>query len=92
MSDENHLSRIERALAQTGGRVRGTELLNELASASGLPDDLIGHELSRLIVKAGKDSAEITLDELRDLLAQYLQEVLVEAKTSLAENEPPSTY
>ena len=62
---------------------KGSELISELAEASGLPSDLVGQELSFLIRQAGKDTTEITLDELRELLANYLQEVLVEAKSSL---------
>ncbi len=63
--------------------MKGSELISELAEASGLPSDLVGQELSFLIRQAGKDTTEITLDELRELLANYLQEVLVEAKSSL---------
>ncbi len=63
--------------------MKGSELISELAEASGLPSDLVGQELSFLIRQAGKDTTEVTLDELRELLANYLQEVLVEAKSSL---------
>lgn len=63
--------------------MRGTELLNELSNATGLPDELIGEELSRLISSAGKSTDNVTLDDLREMLAAYLQDVLLEAKDSL---------
>lgn len=70
------------------GGVRGTALIQELSAASGLPDDLIGEELSRIIMGAGKSTADVTLDDLRELLANYLQDVLAEAKVELQQNPP----
>lgn len=67
------------------GSVRGTALINELSHATGLPDDLIGEELSRIIAGAGKSTSDVTLDELREMLAAYLQDVLIEAKDSFLE-------
>lgn len=58
----------------------GNELLNEVTEATGLPEDLIGDELSRLIRQAELDPQSITLDQLRIILASYLQDVFVEAK------------
>jgi hypothetical protein len=60
--------------------MRGIELLTELSEATGLPDELIGEELSRLVATTGKTTDEITLDELRELLGSYLQDVLINAK------------
>ena len=68
------------------GSVRGTSLINELSRATGLPDDLIGEELSRIIAEAGKSTSDVTLDELREMLAAYLQDVLIEAKESFLED------
>lgn len=64
------------------GGVHGMELLNELSAATGLPDALIGEELSRIVAGAGKTTDTITLDELREMLASYLQDVLLDAKDS----------
>ncbi len=69
------------------GSVRGMDLLNELSTATGLPDELIGEELSRLISGAGKSTESVTLDELREMLGAYLQEVLLEAKDSFENDE-----
>lgn len=62
--------------------MHGMELLNELSAATGLPDVLIGEELSRIVADAGKTTESITLDELREMLASYLQDVLLDAKDS----------
>ncbi len=62
--------------------MRGTELLTELSDATGLPDDIIGEELSRLVATAGKTTDSVTLDDLREMLSIYLQDVLLEAKNS----------
>ncbi len=69
------------------GSVRGTALIHELSHATGLPDDLIGEELSRIISNSGKSTSEVTLDELREMLATYLQDVLVDAKESFLEEK-----
>jgi hypothetical protein len=68
--------------------VRGTALIEELSSASGLPDDMIGEELRKIVVNAGKSASEVTLDDLRVLLASYLQDVLVDAKRAFEQNPP----
>jgi hypothetical protein len=79
---------MEKHDATKEGGVRGTALIQELSAASGLPDDLIGEELSRIIMGAGKSTADVTLDDLRELLANYLQDVLAEAKVELQQNPP----
>ncbi len=67
--------------------MRGMDLLNELSTATGLPDELIGEELSRLISGAGKTTENVTLDELREMLGAYLQDVLLNAKDSFENDE-----
>lgn len=62
--------------------MRGMELLNELSDATGLPETMIDEELSRLLASAGKTTDEATLDDLRELLATYLQDVLLDARDS----------
>lgn len=64
---------------------QGSALLDELALSSGLPPDLIGEELSGLLRAKGLQTSETTLDQLRDLLTDYLQEVLVAAQSNFAD-------
>jgi hypothetical protein len=79
---------MEKQDATKEGCVRGTALIEELSEASGLPDELIGEELSRIITSAGKSPTDVTIDDLRELLANYLQDVLAEAKVELQQNPP----
>lgn len=60
----------------------GARLLTEVTDATGLPNDLVGNELARLVASAGLSEETLTLDDLRDVLAAYLQDVIVEAKNS----------
>jgi hypothetical protein len=55
----------------------GAALLDEVARATGLPDELITDELRLLLHNAGVSPSEVTLDDLREILADYLQEVLI---------------
>ena len=61
-------------------------LLGQLSKATGLPQELVQKELERLIGKAGKNQS-VELDELRDILAEYLQEVLLQAQSEFSEAE-----
>jgi len=60
--------------------MKGKELLNIVANATGLPQKLIVEELQYMASKAGLSIEQLTLNELRDLLTEYLQDVLVLAK------------
>jgi hypothetical protein len=89
-SDEipnRHRGQMKDFKAAKEGSVRGMDLLNELSEATGLPDELIGEELSRLISGAGKTTTEVTLDELREMLGSYLQDILLSAKDSFQNDE-----
>ena len=58
----------------------GDKLLSEISEATGLPENLVSDELNRLVSQAGKDTSDTTLDDLRVILADYVQEVLIKAK------------
>jgi hypothetical protein len=67
--------------------MNGLNLIKNLISASGLPEELAQKELDRIVLAAGKESDNLTLNDLRELLAEYLQEVLVKANEDFsAEN------
>ncbi len=63
------------------------EVLTNVAEATGLPQDLITGELQTIVASAGLDPDNLTLDQLRDVLASYLQDVLLELKDSMEEND-----
>jgi hypothetical protein len=56
------------------------KLLEELARATGLPENLVHRELNALLAKSGKDSEHLTLDLLREVIAEYLREVIFRMK------------
>ena len=64
----------------------GHELISQLVEATGLPQSLVKDQLHVLIQKAGKKAEEITLDELRPIMAEFLQDVLLSTKEGLVEN------
>ena len=53
-------------------------LLQEVGDATGLPSDLIQNELKELVAKQGYAPSEVTLDQLRLALAEYMRQVLLE--------------
>ena len=60
----------------------GEELINTFVAATGLPEDRIKSELLALIVQAGLEVESMSLDELRHLMAKYLQSELIKAKNT----------
>lgn len=67
----------------------GESLLSQLSRATGLPQDLVQRELERLVGQSGK-SPSLDLDELREILADYLQDVLLKAQEEYSGEEPAS--
>ncbi len=65
----------------------GTKLISEIASNTGLPEDLMTAELKTLIHRAGLDANIVSLDELRRVLAEYAQEILLSAKEAAEQEE-----
>jgi hypothetical protein len=63
----------------------GKDLLTTIASATGLPSDLVMAELLRLVEKSGKSAEDLSLEELRAILADFLQDVLLQTKQRLDE-------
>jgi hypothetical protein len=58
----------------------GEKLLHEVTQATGLPQDLISKELADMLRRAGHAPETLTLESLRKVMADYLQDVLVNAK------------
>lgn len=62
----------------------GKALIQQITESTGLPENLIQDELQTLMAAAGVQADNVTLDDLRKILAEYMQEVLVAAKEDLA--------
>jgi hypothetical protein len=53
----------------------GQELIETLATLSGLPREVIQSELCRILEDSGHDLESVTLDGLRGALVQYLETI-----------------
>lgn len=62
----------------------GEKLFDEVTGATGLPGDLITAELSGLLSAAGIERENLTLDDLRAVLADYVQDILLAAQEESA--------
>jgi hypothetical protein len=57
--------------------MQGYDLLKKLISATGLPPEGPQQELEKLVAASGADISQISLDQLRVILANYLQDILL---------------
>jgi len=53
----------------------GEELLEEVASLTGLPPDWVQTELTKIVTNSGHTPEDLTLDELRSSMLAYLEEM-----------------
>lgn len=63
--------------------MHGEKLLEEITEATGLPPHLITNELQELIQKKGLSFENISLEDIRNILTEYLQRIILEAKQEL---------
>jgi hypothetical protein len=56
----------------------GETLLRKVVQATGLPQDPVQKELEVFIEQHGISPQDLTLDELRDVMVEYLQSVFLE--------------
>jgi hypothetical protein len=62
----------------------GKNLIEQISESTGLPENLVQDELVTLVSAAGLNPESVTVEDLRKILAEYLQDVLVAAKEDLA--------
>lgn len=62
------------------GLPSGKKLFDEVTDATGLPGEAVSKELEALLAGSGLQKNDITLEELRQVLAAYVQDVLLAAK------------
>lgn len=53
-------------------------LAKTVIAATGLPQDPVEKEFQNLLAKNGKESENLTLEDLREVMADYLQTVFLE--------------
>ena len=64
--------------------MQGLALLKVLIESTGLPPEAVERELNRVLAQGNFQKEELTLDDVREILAAYLQDVFVEAKAGEA--------
>lgn len=64
--------------------MNGLELLESISKSTDLPEHLLLNELKDLLQAAQISENNVTLDQLRELLTIYLQDVLVEIKEDVS--------
>ena len=71
--------------ASHGGVVlNGLELLERISQSTDLPEHLLLKELQELLKTAQVSESNVTLDQLREVLTSYLQDVLLEIKEEVS--------
>jgi len=63
----------DQATTDQAANLGGTELLETVVSLTGLPEELMQKELSRILESCGRDRNNLTLDDLRFALLSYLE-------------------
>lgn len=56
----------------------GNKLFAEVTGLTGLPEELIGAELTSLLANKGVAPEQVTMESLREALADYLTQVATE--------------
>lgn len=56
----------------------GNKLFSEVTELTGLPEELIGAELKTLLANKGVAPEQMTMESLREALADYLNQVVTE--------------
>ncbi|MAV90712.1 MAG: hypothetical protein CL676_04780 [Bdellovibrionaceae bacterium] len=60
--------------------MEGKTLIDTLLDCSGIRTKSLENEFHRLIEHSEKNASSLGLDDLREILASYLQDVILEAK------------
>ncbi len=57
-------------------------LIDEMTVGTGLPEEPLAREMKRLLERSSLSKETCGLDQLREVLAEYAQEILLEAKNN----------
>lgn len=58
---------------QTDSQEKGPDLVQKVASLTGLPEDFAKEELSKILEQTGHSEQDLTLEQLRSALISYLE-------------------
>jgi hypothetical protein len=64
------------------------EFLKQIIKLTGLPQEALERELDRLILNRGFDPDNLSPENIREILAAYMQETLLEVKQELSDEIP----
>ncbi len=62
----------------------GNEIFQTVTGATGLPQELVERELAETLKSKGITIDKVTLEDLRQVLADYLRETILHAKDKFA--------
>lgn len=62
----------------------GERLTEKVLEHTGLPKEIIEKEFNTLLAKFGKSPESLTMDELREVMAEYLQLVFLELQEEMS--------
>ncbi|OQW47783.1 MAG: hypothetical protein A4S09_14590 [Proteobacteria bacterium SG_bin7] len=60
------------------------EIFNQIVEFTGLPKEEIAGELTYILSSYGLNPATVTMEQLRDAMTNYLQDVLLEVKNQIS--------
>lgn len=60
------------------------EIFNQIVEFTGLPKEEIAGELNEILSSYGLNPATVTMEQLRDAMTNYLQDVLLEVKNQIS--------
>ena len=63
----------------------GANLIDELKECSGLDSEFFDHQMSQILKKYSIDPENLALDQLRDVLSDYLQALILEDEVQKVE-------
>ena len=65
----------------------GKKLFSEVTELTGLPEDLIGEELRELLDRKGIAPEQMTMESLREALADYLTQMMFQMEEEEGSSE-----
>lgn len=55
-------------------------LFEKIVKSTGLPEELVTQDFLKKITDRGFEKSTLTIDQIRDVLADYLQDVILQAR------------